>query len=245
MLIERQKEILSMLQEGKMIRVGELAQILYVSEPTVRRDLSALEKQGLVRRVFGGVTLPEGAADLEIPFIIRKEEQKNAKASIARRAAKLVQPGDVVALDSSTTCFAMVPYLAEIKDIIVVTNGAKTAVELSRLGVRTISTGGELMARSYMMTGRFATQTIEQMNYTKMFFSCRTLTPDGQVCEQCRETADILTSFLRQSRRRFLLCDSSKLGEGSFYNVCHVRDLDDIFCDVPLPDAILKQRKTK
>ncbi len=245
MLLERKKEILTMLQTEKMIRVSDLARALYVSEPTVRRDLAVLEKQGLVRRVFGGVTLPEGAADLEIPFVIRKEEQSAAKQLIARKAMKMVHPGDVIALDSSTTCFAMVPMLAQIPDVIVVTNGAKTAQELARLGVRTISTGGEIMAHSYMMVGRFASQTIRQMNYTKMFFSCRSVSPDGQVSEQCKETADILINFLQQSRKRYLLCDSSKIGEGSLYNVCHVKDVDEFFCDAPLPNEILEKLKNR
>ena len=84
MLIEaRQREILDILQQEKSVGVAALAKRLYASEPTIRRDLAALEAQGMLKRVYGGAMLC-GAPDREIPFAVRAEEQERAKSVMAK-----------------------------------------------------------------------------------------------------------------------------------------------------------------
>ena len=93
---EREKIILEMLLKKKRLTVKELSSTLYISEPSVRRDLSDLEKQNLIKRVHGGAVLEETALSKnKIPFIIREYEQSNAKTVIAKKAAEYIKDNDV------------------------------------------------------------------------------------------------------------------------------------------------------
>ena len=97
---QRQEKILALLQEHPDIRVAELAKCLYVSEPTVRRDLTELDAAGLIHKVYGGAVLPDHA-DRSIPFVLRENEKSRAKAVMGRQAAELVSDGMVLLLDAS------------------------------------------------------------------------------------------------------------------------------------------------
>ena len=91
--------------------VKELSRKLFVSEPTVRRDLTELAGQGILTKVYGGAILHQGAADREIPFFFRQQEKSTVKSQMGAKAASLVKDGMVVMLDGSTSAFHLVPYL--------------------------------------------------------------------------------------------------------------------------------------
>ena len=130
LIISRQQQILDILKRERSVSVPRLARELFASEPTIRRDLAALEKQGYLKRVYGGAILG-GAPDREIPYDVRAGEQESAKAIMARRAASYLHKGDVVFLDGSSSAAHMVDPIAEVGDILVVTSGAKTAIALA------------------------------------------------------------------------------------------------------------------
>ena len=127
--LERQKEILEILEHHKSISVNALAQMLYVSHPTVRRDLTLLEEQGKVHRTHGGVVLRK-TSDSEIPLMFREDQNNAAKRIIAEKAAPLIHDGDVIFLDASSTASYLIPHLEKLKDIVVITNGPKTSIAL-------------------------------------------------------------------------------------------------------------------
>ena len=95
----------------------KLSELLYVSQPTIRRDLSELEKQGTVKRTHGGVMLRK-VADNEVPLVFREEQNNLSKRAIAEKASKLISDGDVIFLDASSTASYLIPYLEKFKDII-------------------------------------------------------------------------------------------------------------------------------
>ena len=148
LMINRQQELLEILRQEQSATVSSLARRLYASEPTVRRDLAALEAQGYLKRVHGGAVIG-GAPDREIPYEVRAGEQEQAKAVMARRAAKFLHKGDVVFLDGSSSAAHMVEPLREVEDVLVVTSGARTALRLAECGVRVIATGGQMITRSF------------------------------------------------------------------------------------------------
>ena len=153
MIEERQRRILEELQREPELTVRELARLLCVSEPTVRRDFTELHRKGFITKRYGGAILNVGAADREIPFLLREHEKSSVKAKMGARAAELVRDGMVIMLDGSTSVYHLVPYLARRKDLIVITNGAKTAVSLAELGIRTFCTGGQMITRSFCYVG--------------------------------------------------------------------------------------------
>ena len=113
MSVEREKQILEILLKEKRASVQDLAKALFISEPSVRRDLQSLEKQNLIKRTHGGAILEETAlSNNKIPFLIREYEQSQAKAVIASKAIELIRDNDVVFLDASTSCYYLIPFLA-------------------------------------------------------------------------------------------------------------------------------------
>ncbi len=238
MIDERQSRILYALREEPDITVKELAARLYVSEPTVRRDLTELARRGLLEKRYGGARLCEGAADQEIPFLLREQERSRGKVDMGRQAAAMVQDGMVIMLDGSTSAYHLVPYLASLRDLIVVTSGAKTAVALAEKNIRTFCTGGQMLIHSFSYVGEAAEAFVRQFNADMCFFSCHGLSDDGMMTDRAIEEVNLRRAMFHQCRQRVLLCDATKFGKTCFYNMGHVRELDAILSDAPLPPGI-------
>ena len=176
---EREKIILETILKRKKVTVKELSNILYISEPSVRRDLASLEKQNLIKRIHGGAIIEETAISKnKIPFFIREYEQSNAKLIIAQKAIEYVKDNDVIFLDASTSAFRLIPFLAGKSHITVVTNGVRALATLAEYGINTISTGGRLVNSCLALVGEEAYKTIESINANIAFFSCRGLSDD-------------------------------------------------------------------
>ncbi len=222
----REQHILELLAEKPDITVHELSVRLSVSEPTIRRDFTELERCGFIEKFYGGAKLLHGAADSEIPFLFRSREKSSAKVSMGRRAAELVHDGLVIMLDGSTSAYNIVPYLAPYKDLIVVTSGAKTAVALAELNIRTFCTGGQMITHSFSYVGEQAENFVRQYNADILFFSCRGLTLDGKMTDVSIEEANLRRVMVQHARKKVLLCDSGKIGKTYLYNQGDAHDVD-------------------
>lgn len=235
MVSERQKKVLELLKEFPEISVAQMAGKLFVSEPTIRRDLTELEQRGWITKFYGGARVNKIAPDSEIPFLLRANEKSAAKAEMGRRAAAHIKDGMVIMLDGSTSAFHIVPYLANFKDLIVVTSGAKTAVALAEMNIRTYCTGGQMIIHSYSYVGQQAENFIRSINADLLFFSCHGLTADGKMTDVSVEEANLRKVMFEQSKKKVLLCDDSKFGKCYFYNMGNAKEMDDIISNVPLP----------
>ena len=238
MVNQRQRRILEELEKKPDITVRELAKLLFVSEPTIRRDFTELSSKGIITKVYGGAILHQGAADREIPFFFRQQEKSSVKTRMGAAAADLVKDGMVVMLDGSTSAYHLVPYLAQRKDLIVVTSGAKTAVALAEANIRTFCTGGQMLIHSFSYVGEQAENFIRNINADILFFSCRGLSRQGYMTDHSIEEANLRKVMFRYSKQKVLLCDSSKFDHTCFYNIGHVGDIDAIISESPLPENI-------
>ena len=238
LISERHKQIIEALQNNPNISVRELAQMLHFSEPTIRRDFTELHKKGIITKRYGGAILNKGAADREIPFVMREKEKSHNKTIMGQKAAALVRDGMVIMLDGSTSAYHLVPYLAKYKDIIVITSGAKTAVALAELQIPVFSTGGKMLTNSYSYIGTEAEETARKFNADIMFFSCHGLSDDGMMSDPSIEEANLRLVMFQKSKQKYLLCDSSKFGKVFFYDMGNVSQLDGVISDAPLPDSI-------
>ena len=142
-IYNRENQYINLLAQ-KPHSVKELSEKLFISEPTVRRDITLLQKKEILTCKRGIVTLKTNSPDQRIPLFIRHLEQNEEKQIIARKALEHIKDGYVIMLDASTTAFHLLPHLTEFKNILVITNGAKTALESASMGIRTICTGGEM-----------------------------------------------------------------------------------------------------
>lgn len=229
--LERQTEILNILSEQKSISVAKLSKILFVSAPTIRRDLTLLEHQGKVLRTHGGVILRK-TADSEIPLILREDQNNILKEIIAKKAVKYINNGDVIFLDASSTVSHMIPYMKKFKDIIVITNSPKTSIKLGEENIKNYCTGGLLLQHSIAYVGNETEQFIKNINANLFFFSSRGYLEDGYITDSSIEEAAIKKAMIRNSDKTFYLCDSSKKNTKYMYNICHTIDVTKIIDDI-------------
>ncbi|MBP3437407.1 MAG: DeoR/GlpR transcriptional regulator [Clostridia bacterium] len=226
---DREKEILEILLKKKNVTVKQLADSLFISEPSIRRDLASLEKQHLIKRIHGGAVLEETMLSKnKIPFLIREYEQSSAKVLIAQKAIDLINDNDVIFMDASTSCYYLIPFLSSKRNITVVTNGVKALTKLAEYDINTISTGGTLINSCLALVGEEAYKTIETFNADIAFFSCRGISDDGYLTDIAPEENNIRKQMMKNSKKSYLLCASEKFGKKYFHNLCHKDELNGI-----------------
>lgn len=229
---EREKIILEILLKKKKVTVGELARELFISEPSVRRDLASLEKQKLIRRIHGGAVLEETALSKnKIPFALRELEESGSKLIIAQKAAELVCDNDVIFLDASTSAYNIIPFLSAKNNVTVVTNGVKALVKLAEYGINTLSTGGRLISNCFALVGEEAYKTLDTINADIAFFSCRGLSDDGLLTDISAEENYVRKIMISHAKKSYLLCTRDKIGKKYFHNLCSKEMLDGILTD--------------
>jgi len=223
---QRQAAILDDLQRVGVVSVGQLAERFDVTDETIRRDLGKLQRAGRLVRTHGGALPPDEAAG-ELPFAVRQVTNAAAKRALAREAVKLVEPGDVIAIDASTTGLELAKALPDLADgapVTVVSNGLDVVRWLAdRPGVNVISTGGEFDAAGVCFVGSIAEATLGQFAFRRAFVSCRAIDPARGAAEACPSHAAIKRAMLGLAEEAYLLADSSKLSERG---VCFFASLD-------------------
>lgn len=233
---EREKEIIRILLAEKSATVSDLAERLYTSKPSVRRDLANLQRLNLIKRTHGGAALDmSNMSDTKIPFIIRELEHSAAKTEMAKQAAAMVRDNDVVMLDASTSACSVIPYIACKKNIIIITSGIKALETAGECGVAAISTGGEYLPSCKSLVGAEACRMIESYTADIFFFSCRGLAKEGEITDFSLEENYVRRAMLCRAKKKILLCDSSKLYKAYMNTLCRISDTDGVISEKPLP----------
>ena len=222
--LQRHNEILHLLELHKELTVKELCSALFYSPATIRRDLSELEKRGLLKRSFGGAVLNESFSS-QYPHEIRATQNIAEKKRICAKAAQYIQPGDTIFIAASSTTFFLAPYLKDIPDIYVVTNSPHLNVKLSEYKVRNLCTGGEMLIDSIVLVGSEAEHFVRGISATKMFFSSRGMT-DSSVSDSSKMERDIKIVMLQQARQSFLLNTKSKRGLEYPFCIARISEID-------------------
>ena len=175
---DRMQRVLELLDTREVVSVTELAHAFAVSEVTVRNDLATLARQGLIARIRGGArALQRGQS--EVAFDVRLRVQEAEKRAIARAAAAMVDDGEAVALDSSTTAFYIALELREKRELVVVTNGLRVAAALAdAAGVSVIVPGGVLRLAAMSLVGDFASAVLRTTSIGRGFFGARGVSLD-------------------------------------------------------------------
>ncbi|WP_338636513.1 DeoR/GlpR family DNA-binding transcription regulator [Erwinia persicina] len=251
MPIERQRQIIDTLSQQGRVLVAELAERCLVSQETIRRDLTLLEKKGMLHRSYGGAVLARTQQtgspvrhserqEHDLVFRQRMNENVGPKMAIAKRALDYISPGDCLLLDSSSTCWFLARQLPDI-ELTVLTNSLRTVETLAvKNNIRTICLGGEYSARNEDFTGVVAERPLTEFLINKAFFSCSSLGTDGYLREGNENKAHLKQKMLLASERKYLLLDASKFLQPSFARICHYRDVDFLITD-SLKDKELQQ----
>lgn len=208
--LERQNEIMDILNRKKSATVEELAAELFVSGATVRRDLRAMEERGLIKRSHGGA-IPYKSSAEESAFAIREQENTQAKRTIARLAVKLLKNGDSLFIDSSSTTGYIIPLLDGFKYLSVTTTGLRNALLLSQTDkIKIYIAGGEIQNHSNSIAGTDTMDYISRIHADLAIVSCTGLSLENGITDASIEQAKLKQRMRNNSDKLAVLCDSTK-----------------------------------
>ncbi len=239
MFQDRYQDILRIVRDKNVTSVKELAQNLYISESTIRRDVRKLETQGALRRRYGKVSLLEDVGKT-LPVEMRMQMMPDAKKKVGRIARSLVDNGDVILIDSSSTCLHLVEELDVFEDLTVITYGLRALNLLEGMHVTVYCLGGRLYRNSKAFVGDITEATLQRIQVDKCFFSMSGISEDG-IMSDAGEAENILhRMMLKQNAKKICLVDSSKIATRSMFRIGEISDIDYIISDVDIYTLIKK-----
>ena len=211
---DRRQSLIDLLRKHPGLRVPEIGKMLNISEGTVRNDLNALQGEGRLTRFHGGAVLIEHQNFSNTSFSSRHQEHAAEKGSIARAASELVQDGDSILLDASSTIYYFALALETKQRLRVVTNGLDVARLLARNPSNTvILLGGILNSEGSSVTGLLSEQVIQELHIQKAFVSCSGFSVERGLTEVHLEEAQLKRKAIESAQQVYALVDSSKLGK--------------------------------
>jgi DeoR family transcriptional regulator of aga operon len=237
------QQVLRMLETRASVHVAELAETFSVSEVTVRSDLTLLAKQGLVARVRGGVrALQIGQSEAGFDLRLRLEIER--KQAIARAAAAIVEEGEAVALDASTTAYYLALELRAKRELVVVTNGLLVATALSESpGITVIVTGGMLRLSAMSLVGDLAADVLRTTRINKGFFGARGLSLDRGLLDLNPDEVRIKHKMTQACEQVYGIIDGTKWHRSALLAFVAVEELTGIVTDASAPaEAIAEWR---
>ncbi len=228
--IERQRAITDILLEKKSVAVAELAERFQVSFETIRRDLKALEAEGVVEKSYGGAVLKEKVRH-KVDFKTLSHIMVDVKRSIASRAVRFIRPNDCIYIDFSTTCGQLVPLLKDIP-VNVLTNSLEVMNRLSdKAQVSLFSIGGSWDPDNCAFMGTTAISNLSQYHVDKAFISCRALSMEHGISDKTEAEAELRRKIIESSNQVYLLADSSKFGWIAFVKTCDLKKITAVITD--------------
>lgn len=243
-LTERRQAILSALEDAGQLSVSELSVRFDVSEVTIRNDLQALSEQGFLLRTRGGAMATQIMP--EMSFDIRQQQHAGQKARIGKAAAELVQPGDTIAIDASTTAQAIIPHIRHLPELTVVTNSLKAA--LSFLGyphVHVILPGGSLRRESISVVGQVSGDLMQNIHIRTGFFGARGLSVAEGVTDVNLEEVKTKQTLVERCQRVVVMADARKWGQVATATFASLEQVDVIITDVDAPAEMVEEVRRK
>lgn len=224
--MERVQYIMDALRESRVVYVKELAQRFYLSESTIRRDLVMLEKEGLIRRLYGGAMLLDRTVS-EIPYAVRTATDIPEKSQIGKLAAQLVKDEMTIFMDTSSTIGEMVQYLKKKRNLRIITNSAYLSLRVSEfLDAEIICLGGRMNSYSKGFVGENAVRGAEAWYADFCFISSRCLSMENGCTDNNDDEVHVKRAMLEHSKHVAFLYDSSKFDTTSVRNMARLNELD-------------------
>lgn len=230
---ERQQEILDILATSTYVTVEHLSERLHISASSVRRDLSVLESKGAVKRTHGGVSLRIND-NMHISFSMRIKKAEKKKRQIAVKAAELINDGDTVFIDASSTCMYLIYEITKKRGITIITNSVNALAYLQNFNMRVVCTGGILDRDDRAaLVGSEAMARVAEMRANTVFFSPQAVDDDGNMFDCYPEEVAITQQMMKSSINKVCLCDSEKIGKCSSFKQTDMSKINFFVCDEP------------
>ncbi|MDR0630085.1 MAG: DeoR/GlpR family DNA-binding transcription regulator [Treponema sp.] len=231
------------MEEAGFVKVNQLAQRMRVSPLTIRRDLVALLDSGKIDRFYGGASL--------LKYDNRSEENIFSsgftlnKLAIAQYAATLVEDGDTIFINTSSTALAILPHITA-KQVTVITNNVKAITSKHRDDMILVFTGGELRFPKEAMVGDFALNNLNRVTASRCFLGCNGINADEGVTTAVLQEATINNLMLtRVTGPRYILADKSKIGRRLNFIYGRLQDISLLITDTEAPQPLVAELRKK
>ena len=240
---ERQEHIARTVEEHGRVRVNDLAAQFRVSSVTIRKDLVVLESERRLVRTHGGAIAIDRSRP-ELPFDIRERLQADEKGSIGAAGAALVQDGESIVMDASTTALSVARQLKARggwSQLTVITNGLRLATELAgHPGIVVLMLGGRVRWEALSVVGQLGDGLFSRVNVQKAFLGAAGFTIDSGLADATDEEAQIKRSMVAAAREVIAIVDHTKWERAAFATFCSLDEISLVLTDRAAPDAMLR-----
>jgi DeoR/GlpR family transcriptional regulator of sugar metabolism len=236
LMLERRRRIAELVEARRVVRVAELVELFDVSDVTVRNDLEALAKEGVIVRDHGGA-VTTARTSLSTAFGQRALENLEAKQRIAEAALKMLSAGETVILDAGTTLMEMARRLPAALPLTVITNSLNVAAEAGvRPAARVILAGGSLSTETISTVGPLAERDIGELLVDKLFLAIHAFDIEAGLSDVSLDVARVKAAMIAASERVVLLADATKFPKRALARVAPLSVIDCLITDKSFPE---------
>ncbi|MCH3965787.1 MAG: DeoR/GlpR family DNA-binding transcription regulator [Clostridium sp.] len=238
MKLKRIQKIEEYILDNNTVTLDKLADVFNVSKNTIRRDINELVEKGTIKKVYGGVSVNSNPL---VPFDKRQIKNIYSKSLIAEEAAKLIEDGDIIFVDSGTTTLNLADFLKDKKNITIITNNLNfinKCIKYNNLNI--ISTGGSLVRKTNSLVGTDTLNMIKKYNINKAFMASTGISLASGVTNGSPQECEIKKLVVSKSNLVYVLIDHSKFGISSLMTYCSMEDIDYLITDKKPPEEYIQ-----
>lgn len=248
---KRRERILNYLKSNETINTNELAEVLNISPLTLRRDLQVLDEEGLIVRYYGGAKLADSSDDFisnvtnDLKCTDTHSDLTKKKETIAKYAADLVNDGDTIFINSSSTALLILEYLGN-KRVNIVTNNGKALNSTIGPNIELVLTGGLVYERKQSLVGEFSTYILSKITADKCFLGVSGIAADSGIgTSVLQETLINHEMINRCNGNVYVLADSSKVGKHSNFSSGDINEISHLITDNDISENEIKELEDK
>lgn len=242
--LERRTKILELIEKHGQVAVADLSRRFKTSEVTIRNDLKALHKRGLVHRAHGGA-VKVATVSVDPSLKIKEELHADEKRRIGAAAAALIHDGESIILDSGTTTQQIARQIKHKRDLKVITNGINIALELlSAKDIQLILLGGVVRQNSFSAVGHFAEDMLKQLSADKLFLAVDACDVEFGLSTPNLEESQVNQAMVGIAKETILVADSSKFGKRSLSRIVPLQSINTIITDRALPEETQEELRS-
>lgn len=241
----RKKNILKLLEQNEEVSIQDIVVRCNVSEITIRRDLSLLEKKGLLKRTHGGAVRSSVIPEM-FAFANNSVERRNQKMEICKLAASLIEENDTIYMDCGTTVYFLSRFLSRFKNLSVITNSLPIVSELMpHPHIKVYLIGGELDTTRKALYGPMTDNLLSKYKADKAFIGAAGISLSQGLSSNHEKEASVTLKMAEAADKVYLLCDSSKIGKLSYFNYSSLELIDLLITDKEITPSVLEMFKDK
>lgn len=238
-MTDRHTKLLEIVNENKRIEVAKLAEVLNVSQVTIRKDLDALEQKGLLRREHGYAVMTS-SDDINSRLAFNYD----IKRKIARLASEFVSDGETIIIESGSCCALLAEELAfNRKDITIITNSMFIASYIREGNAKVVLLGGDYQPESQVVVGPLTRKCLKDFFVDKLFVGTDGYSSKTGFTGKNLMRTEVVKSMAESANKIIILTDSSKFSERGVVSQFKIEEVNDLLTDSDIPNDILENLK--